>query len=196
LRTPWRVLRSTPLVLLEVGMHLSSGKHLARRRDRAAVVEWLLVGANAALYLTAVFWVLSPLKAIAFIAIQQGTFGLYLRLSFAPNHKGMPIIEREATTSFVRRQVITSRNVTGGWLTTFMLGGLNYQIEHHLFPTMPRANLARAQSYVREFCAQQGLDYCEDSLLGSYRTVLRSFSGPPTFERDAAGGDLPAQGAH
>ena len=39
---------------------------------------------------------------------------------------------------FLRRQVLTSRNVRGGRFTDFALGGLNYQIEHHLFPSMPR----------------------------------------------------------
>jgi fatty acid desaturase len=75
--------------------------------------------------------------------------------------------------SFARRQVITARNVTGGRFTTFMLGGLNYQIEHHLFPTMPRPNLARAQSIIRAFCIESDLGYCEDSLVGSYHQAVR-----------------------
>jgi fatty acid desaturase len=85
----------------------------------------------------------------------------------------MPIIEGDVEMSFARRQVITARNVTGGRFTTFMLGGLNYQIEHHLFPTMPRPNLARAQSIIRPFCIESDLGYCEDSLVGSYRQVVR-----------------------
>jgi fatty acid desaturase len=174
IRAGTHVLVSVPLVMLEVGMHLSSGKALAQRRDRSALGEWLLLAAHAALYLTAVFLVLSPLRAAAFIVVQQGLFGLYLRLSFAPNHKGMPIIEHDADISFVERQVITSRNVAGKRLTTILLGGLNYQIEHHLFPTMPRANLVRAQSAVRSFCAEVGLAYREDRLLDSYRQALDS----------------------
>jgi fatty acid desaturase len=148
-------------------------KRLLRQRDRAAAVEGLLIAVHAALYMTAVLWVLSPLKALAFIAVQQAVFSLYLGCSFAPNHKGMPIIEGDAEMTFARRQVITARNVTGGRFTTLMLGGLNYQIEHHLFPTMPRPNLARAQSIIRAFCIESGLGYCEDSLVGSYRQAVR-----------------------
>ncbi len=168
----WKVVTFVPLVFLEFGMHRTSFQALVQRRDRGAVVEGLLLSLHAALYLTAVFWLLSPLKAIAFVAVQQVIFGVYLRLSFAPNHKGMPIIDPDAQMSFVRRQVITARNVTGGRFTTFMLGGLNYQIEHHLFPTMPRPNLPRAQAIVRAFCAEHDLPYCEDSLLGSYRRAI------------------------
>jgi fatty acid desaturase len=53
------------------------------------------------------------------------------------------------------------------------LGGLNYQIEHHLFPSMPRPNLRRSQPLVRAFCAQLGVPYCEASLGGSYAQALR-----------------------
>jgi fatty acid desaturase len=69
--------------------------------------------------------------------------------------------------------VLTSRNVRGGWLTDLALGGLNYQIEHHLFPSMPRPALRRSQPLIMEFCREQGLPYCEASLVGSYAQALR-----------------------
>ena len=100
-----------------------------------------------------VFLVLSPVKAVVFIVVQQGLFGLYLGCSFAPNHKGMLVLGADDRTDFLRRQVLTSRNVRGGWLTDFALGGLNYQIEHHLFPSMPRPNLRRSQAMIEAFCA-------------------------------------------
>jgi fatty acid desaturase len=93
--------------------------------------------------------------------------------SFAPNHKGMPILSAEDGNDFLRRQVLTSRNVRGGWLTDLALGGLNYQIEHHLFPSMPRPSLRRSQPMISEFCRQQGLSYCQASLVGSYAQAVR-----------------------
>ena len=54
-----------------------------------------------------------------------------------------------------------------------MLGGLNYQIEHHLFPNMPRPNLRRAQPLIRAFCQHHGLNYTEASLVGSYAEAVR-----------------------
>ena len=161
------------MLLRSVGIHVSGIQRLLRQRDRGAAVEGSLIAVHAALYLTAVLWVLSPLKALAFIAVQQSLFSLYLGCSFAPNHKGMPIIEGDAKMSFARRQVITARNVTGGRFTNLLLGGLNYQIEHHLFPTMPRPNLARAQSIIRAFCIESDLGYFEASLVDSYRQTVR-----------------------
>ena len=162
-----------PLLMLEgAGLHISGVDSILRRRDRSAAIEGLLLGAHTALYLTAVFLVLSPLRALTFIALQQGLFGLYLGCSFAPNHKGMPVLQDDSDLGFVRRQIITARNVAGGRLTAFMFGGLNYQIEHHLFPAMPRRNLPRAQRIVRAFCAEQEIEYHEDSVFGSYRQAL------------------------
>jgi fatty acid desaturase len=163
-----------PLMLLRsAGLHVSGIQRLLRQRDSAAAVEGLLIAVHVALYLTVVLWVLSPLRALAFVVVQQALFSLYLGCSFAPNHKGMPIIEGDTEMSFARRQIITARNVAGGRFTNLMLGGLNYQIEHHLFPTMPRPNLARAQSLVRAFCLESGFGYCEDSLVSSYRQAAR-----------------------
>jgi fatty acid desaturase len=132
-----------------------------------------LLGIHVAGYLTAVFLVLSPVKAVAFIVIQQGLLGLYLGASFAPNHKGMPILDATDHSGFLRRQVLTSRNVRGGWLTDLALGGLNYQIEHHLFPSMPRPNLRHSQTIIQAFCQQRDLPYCQTSLAGSYAQALR-----------------------
>ena len=129
-------------------------------------------------YLTAVFLVLSWPRALAFLAVQQGLFGLYLGCAFAPNHKGMPVLSEQDNLDFLRRQVLTSRNVSGGRLTETMLGGLNYQIEHHLFPAMPRPSLRRCRILVRAFCAQTGLLYCETGLVSSYSRCCAIFMRP------------------
>jgi fatty acid desaturase len=173
----WQAPLFFPLMLLRsVGMHVLGIKRLLQRRDRASAVEASLIMLHAALYLTVVLWVLSPLKALAFVAVQQAVFSLYLGVSFAPNHKGMPIIESATAASFARRQVVTARNVRGGWFTTFMLGGLNYQIEHHLFESMPRPNLRRVQGLVRDFCVEADLGYREESFVGSFRQIVDHLS--------------------
>jgi fatty acid desaturase len=163
-----------PLLLLEAAhLHLASIKDTLRRSGRARAVEGLLLLAHVAGYVTALVLVVSPLQAVAFIVVQQGLFGLYLGCSFAPNHKGMPTLTEADQLDFLRHQVLTSRNVRGSWLVDYVLGGLNYQIEHHLFPNMPRPNLRRAQPLIQAFCEQHGLDYTEASLFGSYAEAVR-----------------------
>ena len=161
------------LLLQGLGLHVTSVQSVLRRRGWLAAIELTLLVVNAVAYLAIVFWVLAPAKACAFIAIQQCLFGLYLGFTFAPNHKGMPIIS-DGSQSFARRQVVTARNIIGGRVITMVFGGLNYQIEHHLFPTMPRLNLAHVQPFVRDFCAEHDLPYRQERLVSSYRQALRS----------------------
>ena len=85
-------------------------------------MEGLLLVAHVAGYLTALVLVLSPAQALAFIVVQQGLFGLYLGCSFAPNHKGMPTLTEADQLDFLRRQVLTSRNVAGSRLVDWCWG--------------------------------------------------------------------------
>ena len=96
----------------------------------------------------------------------------------------MPIVPKNAKVDFLRRQVLMSRNIRGGLLTDFMMGGLNYQIEHHLFPSMPRPNLRKVQPMVREHCAKHGISYTETSLVDSYGIVVRYLNRVGIAERD------------
>jgi fatty acid desaturase len=176
-----------PMLLLEAfSLHVASARALISRAARRRSWERSLITIHAVGYLTVVFLVLSPVKAVVFMIVQQGLFGLYLGCSFAPNHKGMPVLDAGDRSDFLRRQVLTSRNVRGGWLTDFALGGLNYQIEHHLFPSMPRPNLRRSQPMIERFCRQRGIPYCQSSLTGSYTQALRHLNAVGRPARRAA----------
>jgi fatty acid desaturase len=179
-----------PLLLLEAAqLHVASAKAIVRDTGRATVVEALLLLLHFVGYATALVLVLSPLQAAVFVLIHQGLFGLYLGCSFAPNHKGMPTLSEAEELDFLRTQVLTSRNVRGNRLVDWLLGGLNYQIEHHLFPNMPRPNLRHAQPLVRAFLSQHDLPYTEATMFGSYAEALRHLHsvGAPLRPAQAAG---------
>lgn len=180
-----------PLLTVEaIMLRAFSVSAVVRREVSRPVLEGVLLVAHIAAYLTMVFLVLSPLKAVLFIAVHQALMGIYLGCSFAPNHKGMPVLAAGQKLDFLRKQVLTSRNVSGGRWVDFLLGGLNHQIEHHLFPNMPRPNLRRARPIVAEFCAERGVPYCAAGLLGSYAEVLRHLHqvGAPLRRPVAAAG--------
>lgn len=163
-----------PLLTLEgLNLHIASVRTLltsprvAHREIEATMVLGRLAG-----YVIIVLLLMSPGKAAAFIGLQLAVFGVLLGGAFAPNHKGMPIVPASMRIDFLQRQVLMSRNVRGGALTDFAMGGLNYQIEHHLFPSMPRPNLKHAQPIVRAYCEQHRVPYTETSLLHSYVIVV------------------------
>lgn len=86
---------------------------------------------------------------------------VYLNLVFAGNHYDLPNyeIENARTMPFDELQVRTARNYTDDLWTRFVCGGLEHQIEHHLFPSMPRRNFGRAAPLVRAYCEARGLPY-------------------------------------
>ncbi|AEE47469.1 fatty acid desaturase family protein [Cellulomonas fimi] len=175
-----------PLLLLEgVNLHVSGvktifGRGEVKRRPWEIAFVTLRIGG----YLALVFWLLPFGMAVAFLGVQLGLFGLYMGAVFAPNHKGMPLVPPDARIDFLRRQVAASRNVRGGRLTDLAMGGLNYQIEHHLFPSMPSPNLVRLQPIVRDYCAAHGIPYTETTLGRSWGIVVRYLNGVGLAARD------------
>ncbi|MGW2224421.1 fatty acid desaturase family protein [Streptomyces formicae] len=164
-----------PLTLLQgVAMKVYGFQDLRRQVPRERVVEGLLLVAHLVGYVTLLLTAMPLGHAVAFAAIHQALFGLHLGLAFAPNHKGMEMPDPDGERwGHLRRQVLTSRNIRGSLATDWFLGGLNYQIEHHLFPSMPRPHLRLAQPLVRAHCASLGMPYTEAGFVDSYRQVLR-----------------------
>ncbi len=163
-----------PLLLLEgLNLHLRSIQGLLSRSP--VEKRWVELGTLAlrfAIYLGLVFWLLPFGMGCAFVGVQLAVFGFYMGFSFAPNHMGMPIVPADVKLDFLTKQVRTSRNIAGGWWATVLMGGLNYQIEHHLFPSMPRPHLRAARALVREHCRSHDVPYTETTLAAAYRSVL------------------------
>ena len=162
-----------PLLTLEgFNLKVSSINFLLKRR-RESKTELGLMAAHLGLYFGALFVIMSPGQAVLFALIHHMIFGLHLGSVFAPNHKGMEMPDDDTNWGHLEKQVLTSRNVNGGIVIDWMMGGLNYQIEHHLFPSMPRANLRFAQPIVRSYCERIGMPYVSTGLIDSYRMGLR-----------------------
>lgn len=147
-------------------------RHLLRLPLERSAREFALIGLHAVAYLAIMFWQ-GLAEGIVVLLVHQLCTGLYLAAVFAPNHKGMPVLEHGTQLDFLHRQTLTSRNVRGGAVTDFLYGGLNYQIEHHLFPSMPRCHLPAAQDVVRAFCAERSVAYHETSAPEAYREIFR-----------------------
>ncbi|MBB3664297.1 fatty acid desaturase [Prauserella sediminis] len=166
-----------PLLTLEgFNLHFSSVRAVIGRnanpRIKSRGVEAALLAAHIAGYLGALLLVLSPGKALAFLLVHQALWGVYMGSVFAPGHKGMPTLQAGEKLDFLRKQVLTTRNVRGGPVVDTLMGGLNYQIEHHLFPHLPMPHLRKAQPIVRRYCAEIGVPYHETGLLSSWAEAL------------------------
>lgn len=162
------------LLLVAANLQLQGIRFLMREKVKYAAIEWSLLGLHFLCYFGLLFSRLAPWQAILFILVHQGLSGLYLGSIFAPNHKGMPVLDADSKMDFLHRQVITARNVHAHPFTDFWYGGLNYQIEHHLFPSMPRNQLTKAQSIIKAFCQAHDIPYYETSFMRSYAEILQA----------------------
>ncbi|MET9800250.1 acyl-CoA desaturase [Streptomyces sp. NPDC006368] len=161
------------LALKVYGFQALFSKDGPRQTPRERAIEGGLLLAHVAGYLSLLLITMPVAQAVVFALIHQMLLGLHLGMSFAPNHKGMAVPDPDGEPwGHLRRQVLTSRNIRGGALTDWFLGGLNYQIEHHLFPSMPRPHLRFAQPAVRAHCRALGIPYTETGLVDSYRQAL------------------------
>jgi len=172
-----------------LNMRYISATHLRSPKAKMPWMQGSLIATHLVLYGVLLYFIGWP-SALLFAVIQQGTFGLYNSSVFASNHKGMPLTHDGDERDFLREQVLTSRNVKGHPLTDFWYGGLNYQIEHHLFPTMPRCNLRKSQPLIREFCESRGIPFHTTGLFESYKEVLTSLHRESASLR---GGGAPVQ---
>lgn len=163
-----------PLLSTEaIGMRLVSVKAVRQRLVRRPRLEGSLMLLHLALYIAALALVLPVSKAIPFVLIQQLVLGLYIGSVFAPNHKGMPIQQPNEDWNWITRQIRTSRNVRLPKALDFLFGGVHLQIEHHLFPAMPRPGLRPARDITRAYCKEVGIDYHEVGVGESYLEILR-----------------------
>lgn len=163
-----------PALLLEgINLHLHAFRTVFSRGkvDKRALEIVLLTVRNVG-YVAVLFTFLPLGMAFAFLGVQLAIFGLYMGSSFAPNHIGMPQLPNDSRVDFLRRQVLTSRNIKSGTFMNHFMGGLNYQIEHHLFPSMPRPHLARTREIVMEYCESRDILYTEVRLLEAHKIVI------------------------
>jgi fatty acid desaturase len=170
----WQAFWFYPLLTLEgLNLHYSGIRAVLRPGMKNRGIEAVLLLAHFTSYFGVLFSVLAPEKALVFFIVHKALWGVYMGSVFAPGHKGMPMVKPGERLDFLRRQVLTTRNVRGGQFVEIALGGLNYQIEHHLFPSMPTPHLRLARPIVREYCAEIGLPYYETGLLTSWAEALR-----------------------
>jgi fatty acid desaturase len=179
------------------GINLKAGsiKFMLENKFPSRGFEAFLIAIHYVCYFGTLGWALGWL-ALPFIVVHQFSLGLFLGSVFAPNHKGMPLMTAEERKDFLRSQVLSSRNVKAHPVTDFMFGGLNYQIEHHLFPSVPRNKMRKLQSVVKGFCNERAVSYHETSTLGSYKEItdyLHEVSAPLREKPSAKAAEKPAE---
>jgi len=135
-----------------------------------------------ALHFTWVFLVAwhtpSWIAMASFLLISEAIGGAGIALVVFMNHYALDLVQndRREEASFIELQLNGTRNILPNLFNNWFSGGLNLQIEHHLFPTMPRNNLLAVRPLVKEFCRQQKIPYQELSYWECLCEVERKLS--------------------
>ena len=148
----------------------SSMKYLFVHINLRSVIEVILMTIHFVILFGFIFWFLPPITALGFITVLFLVMGMYMAIVFAANHKGEKMIGPTELYNWTY-QISLTRNITPSTFVSFIFGGLEYQIEHHLFPSVSRFKYGRAQVLVKQFCHEKGIRYHETSWLKSMREI-------------------------
>ena len=116
------------------------------------------------------FYILPFTDAFIVFLTLNFTLSPWLAFGFITNHLGCEVfdIEEGKELSWMELQMRTSRSLRGGKIVHWFYGGLNTQIEHHLFPKAPRFNLLKVQKMTREFAEKYNMIYFETTPIEAY----------------------------
>ncbi|RUS91183.1 hypothetical protein EGW08_001096 [Elysia chlorotica] len=112
-----------------------------------------------------------------------GTYFFYIGMRFIESHwftwvtqmSHLPndVARDTETMDWFTMQLKTTCNVEPGVFNDWFTGHLNYQIEHHLFPTMPRTNFHKVRPLVMELCKKYNIEYRSKTLLTAFADIVR-----------------------
>jgi len=128
--------------------------------------EKVCIALHYSWYLGAAFYFAGPVYGLIWALLSQCICGILLASVFSVNHNGMPVYSTDEAKNmdYYELSIVTGRNVIPSTFNNWFTGGLNFQIEHHMFPTIPRHNLPKIAPMVRDLCAKHGVMYHTTSL--------------------------------
>jgi cytochrome b involved in lipid metabolism len=165
----------------------AASENLKMERERKGLQYPVLEKAGILLYyvwavtLASGFGRFSFLYGLTYFMISTCSCGFFLGIVFGLGHNGMATYDADARPDFWKLQVTTTRNIIGGHgfpqaFVDWFCGGLQYQVDHHLFPTIPRHNLKKSHDLVHSFCKEWGVSYHEADLVDGTVEVIEHLS--------------------
>ncbi len=147
--------------------------HVFYKFSHVTLVELALIACHFLIIFAVLFLFLAPFTAALFLVVHMLCIGLYMSLVFAPNHKGQVVLGSDQRGTWLE-QITTTRNITPTWYGFQLLGGLNFQIEHHLFPGIARTRYFKISSPLKNFCASASIPYVEVSWRQSIGEIYKA----------------------
>ena len=142
------------------------------KNKKVIFLDLLLIIIHVLIFFVSAYYFIGFIQAIVLYLVVTLLMGVHFGFSFIPNHVGMPVLTGNEKLSFLEKQTITSRDIKSGKLLDIIFGGLNYQIEHHLFPNISRKNLRQIKNIVKDFCIKKVIPYKDETLLLAWKDIF------------------------
>lgn len=155
------------------GIRIAAVIHAVRHLDRRTAVDLGCVAGHLGAWTGLALASGSPSRVAIDYAAITVLNGIYMAAILVVPHVGTGSSRPGEELPFFERQVAYSRNYDASRLGTFLCGGLNLQIEHHLLPGVPCVRLRRARPIIRGYCERHGLPYRQVGYAAAWREVLR-----------------------
>lgn len=136
-------------------------------------IELFLIIVHFIIFFGVPFTFLPIHVAIGFLATVMLVGGAYMGIIFAPNHKGEEVVESNEPATWLQ-QITLTRNLNPSWISFHFFGGLDLQVEHHLFPGVSRYNYPKIHKIVKAYCVAHNIRYYEVSWLQSMKEIYVS----------------------
>jgi linoleoyl-CoA desaturase len=146
----------------------------AERRRR--LIDALCLAFHAATWIGLPLLVFPAADVLMFYALRSICVGIGLFVILAPGHlprEAACVMPAARNPNPATQQIRGTVNFRTGWLGRFVCSGLEYQIEHHLFPNVSHTRLPEVSVLVRDYCRLHGLPY---RTLGWAEAVVKSFA--------------------
>ena len=141
----------------------------------------------------AVFWVWYPLvvsylpnwgERIMFLVASFSVTGIQ-QVQFSVNHFSSDFyVGPPMENDWFEKQTAGTLNISCPTWMDWFHGGVQFQIEHHLFPQMPRGQLRKISSFVKDLCKKHNLPYNVASFTTANVLVFRTFRNVAIQARD------------
>jgi len=116
--------------------------------------------------------------AVMFFFISQAIGGSGIALIVFMNHYACDQFTKYGgkEADYLKLQLHGTQNIDPSIWMDWLAGGLNYQIEHHLFPTIPRHRLSKLKPIVENFCKEHQLPYFSYNYTTCLTSILQRLS--------------------
>ncbi len=128
-----------------------------------------------------IFWLVipsfffNPAQVLLFYYLRAAFMGYGMFFAFAPAHfphEALFLSKENQQANFILKQIYTTTNFRTGFIGNYILGGVQYQIEHHLFPNCHHFHYSKINKLLIDFCKENELPYNE---IGWFRGIWESF---------------------